>query len=405
MVTRRLLVKGIFVPGPLHGVRVLDISTVLAGPLASSLLAEFGAEVIKVELPGVGDPARGYPPLEDGVSAGWAVIGRNKSSMTIDLHHPEAAELVGRLATTADVVVTNFRPATLRRFAIDYGDLLAYRPDLVMVHVSAYGRTGPYADRPGFARVAEAFAGLTHRTGFPDGPPIFAGYPVADGVTGIYAAFAAMLALRQRDLTGEPQLADIGLYEPLLRMMEDFIVDYDATGEAGGRQGNENPHISPNNLYRTQDGRWLALPASTEQMWRRLIVAMDAPDLAAYDSMAVRLEHRAEIEGRVAAFVAAHDLAPLTKLLETSGVACGPVNTAADICADPQVRARGSVVEVTDVHTGRTRLVQGSAGHFSGFAQQIDKPAPRLGEHTRDVLTGLGLDAATIDDLADRGVI
>lgn len=392
-------------PGPLHGVRVLDISTVLAGPLASSLLAEFGAEVIKVELPGAGDPARSYPPLEDGVSAGWAVIGRNKSSVTIDLHHPEAADLVGRLAATADVVVTNFRPAALRRFSIDFGDLVAYRPDLVMVHVSAYGRTGPYADRPGFARVAEAFAGLTHRTGFPDGPPVFAGYPVADGVTGIYAAFAAMLALRQRDLTGEPQLADIGLYEPLLRMMEDFIADYGATGEAQGRQGNENPHISPNNLYRTRDGRWLALPASTEQMWRRLIVAMDAPDLAAYDSMTARLEHRAEIEGRVAAFVASHDLAPLTELLETSGVACGPVNTAADICADPQVRARGSVVEVTDEHTGRTRVVQGSAGRFSGFTQQIDRRAPRLGEHTRDVLRGLGLDAAAIDDLADRGVI
>ncbi|MGW0858311.1 CaiB/BaiF CoA transferase family protein [Streptomyces sp. NPDC002690] len=393
-------------PGPLNGVRVLDISTVLAGPLASSLLAEFGAEVIKVEQPGAGDPARGYPPLDDdGVSAGWAVVGRNKSSVTIDLHHPEAAGLVGRLAATADVVVTNFRPATLRRFSIDFEDLLAHRPDLVMVHVSAFGRTGPYAERPGFARVAEAFAGLTHRTGFPDGPPVFAGYPVADGVTGIYAAFAAMLALRQRDLTGEPQLADIGLYEPLLRMMEDFIVDYGETGEARERQGNENPHISPNNLYRTRDGRWMALPASTEQMWRRLVVAMDAPDLAAYDTMSARIEHRAEIEGRVAAWVADHDLAPLTKLLDEAGVACGPVNSAADICADPHVRARGSVVEVTDEHDGRTRLVQGSAGRFSGFGQIVDRGAPHLGEHTRAVLGELGLEPAAIDDLAVRGVI
>ncbi|MEU6845598.1 CoA transferase [Streptomyces sp. NPDC046716] len=391
--------------GPLNGVRVLDISTVLAGPLASSLLAEFGAEVIKVEQPGTGDPARSYPPLEDGVSAGWAVIGRNKSSVTVDLHHPEAAALVGRLVATADVVVTNFRPATLRRFAIDFDDLVAHRPDLVMVHVSAYGRTGPYADRPGFARVAEAFAGLTHRTGFSDGPPVFAGYPVADGVTGIYAAFAAMLALRQRDLTGEPQLADIGLYEPLLRMMEDFIVDYGATGTVRDRQGNENPHISPNNLYRTRDGRWLALPASTEQMWRRLIAAMDAPDLAAYDSMTARIEHRAEIEGRVSAFVASHDLRPLTELLDAAGVACGPVNTAADICADPHVRARGSVVEVTDAHDGRTRLVQGSAGRFSGFEQTIGPSAPRLGEHTRAVLKDLGVTGETIDALADRGVI
>ncbi|MFD6426107.1 CaiB/BaiF CoA transferase family protein [Streptomyces sp. NPDC060198] len=393
-------------PGPLNGVRVLDISTVLAGPLASSLLAEFGAEVIKVEQPGAGDPARGYPPLDDdGVSAGWAVVGRNKSSVTIDLHHPEAAGLVGRLAATADVVVTNFRPATLRRFSIDFEDLLAHRPDLVMVHVSAFGRTGPYAERPGFARVAEAFAGLTHRTGFPDGPPVFAGYPVADGVTGIYAAFAAMLALRQRDLTGEPQLADIGLYEPLLRMMEDFIVDYGETGEVRERQGNENPHISPNNLYRTRDGRWMALPASTEQMWRRLVVAMDAPDLAAYDTMSARIEHRAEIEGRVAAWVADHDLAPLTALLDEAGVACGPVNSAADICADPHVRERGSVVEVTDEHDGRTRLVQGSAGRFSGFGQIVDRSAPHLGEHTRSVLGELGLGPAAIDDLAVRGVI
>lgn len=398
-------VKGNVVPGPLNGVRVLDISTVLAGPLASSLLAEFGAEVIKVEQPGTGDPARSYPPLEDGVSTGWEVIGRNKSSVTVDLHHPDAAALVGRLAATADVVVTNFRPATLRRFSIDFDDLVAHRPDLVMVHVSAFGRTGPYADRPGFARVAEAFAGLTHRTGFPDGPPMFAGYPVADGVTGIYAAFAAMLALRQRDLTGEPQLADIGLYEPLLRMMEDFIIDYSATGTARGRQGNENPHISPNNLYRTRDSRWLALPASTEQMWRRLVAAMDAPDLAAYDTMTARIEHRAEIEGRVAAFVAAHDLAPLTALLDTAGVACGPVNTAADICADPHMRARGSVIETTDAHDGRTRLVQGSAGRFSGFEQTTGHRAPQLGEHTRAVLTDLGLTDDAVDDLTDRGVI
>jgi crotonobetainyl-CoA:carnitine CoA-transferase CaiB-like acyl-CoA transferase len=386
-------------------VRVLDLSTVLAGPLASSLLGEFGAEVIKVEQPGTGDPARGYPPLDDGVSAAWAVVGRNKQSVTVDLHHPDAAALIGRLTATADIVVTNFRPATLKRFSIDFEDLLAYRSDLVMVHVSAFGRTGPYADRPGFARVAEAFAGLTHRTGFPDGPPVFAGYPVADGVTGIYAAFAAMLALRRRDATGEPQLADIGLYEPLLRMMEDFIVDYGATGQVRERQGNENPHISPNNLYRTREGRWLALPASTDQMWRRLVAAMDAPDLAAHDTMTARIEHRAEIEDRVAAFVAAHDLPSLTKLLDEAGVAHGPVNTAADICADPHMRARGSVVEIRDERDGRTRLVQGSAGKFSGFEQTIDRGAPRLGEHTRSVLRDLGLDPTTIDDLADRGVI
>ena len=392
--------------GPLTGVRVLDVSTILAGPLASSLLGEFGAEVIKVEHPRDGDPARRYPPLQDGESAGWSMLGRNKQSVTLDLHHPEAAGVLGQLAATADIVVTNFRPATLRRFGIDFDDLRAYRSDLVMVHVSAFGRSGPYADRPGFARVAEAYAGLTHRTGHADASPIFAGYPVADGVTGIYAAFAAMLALRQRDITGEPQLADIPLYEPLLRMMEDFIVDYSVTGESPTRQGNQNPHISPNSLYITRDRRWLALPSSTDQMWRRLVQVMDAPDLAGYDTMTARLEHRDEIEQRVADFVAMYDLDPLMTLLLEAGVAAGPVNTAADICDDPHIRARGSVVELPDDGSDRKRLVQAPAGRFSGFDGAVGTHAPTLGEHTRHVLRDLvDLDDGEIDDLRTRGVI
>jgi crotonobetainyl-CoA:carnitine CoA-transferase CaiB-like acyl-CoA transferase len=390
---------------PLSGITVLDMSTILAGPLASSLLAEFGADVVKIEQPGTGDPARSYPPLVDGASAQWAMLGRNKRSVTIDLHREGAVEVVGRLAAVTDIVVTNFRPATLRRFGVDFDDLVAYRPDLIMIHISAFGRTGPYADRPGFARVAEAFAGLTHRTGDPDGPPAFAGYPVADGVTGIYAAFAALLALRQRDRTGEPQLADIGLYEPLLRMMEDFIVDYDVAGRSAGRQGNENPHISPNNLYRTRDGHWLALPASTEQMWRRLVGVMGADDLAGYGDMSERIRHRREIEARVGGFVAAHDLEPLMGLLVAAGVAAGPVNSAADICADPHILARGSVVRIPDA-AGRPRRMQAPAGVFSGFAGTIRTAAPGLGEHTGEVLAELaGMTDADIADLRAAGVI
>jgi formyl-CoA transferase len=390
---------------PLDGIRVLDLSTILAGPLTSSLLAEFGADVIKVEEPSVGDPARTYPPVVDGESAHWSVLGRNKRSVTIDLHHPEAPELIGRIAGTVDVVVTNFRPTTLRRFEIDFDQLVQRRADLVMVHISAFGRTGPYADRPGFARVAEAFAGLTHRTGEADGPPVFAGYPIADGVTGMYGAFAAMLALRQRDLTGEPQLVDIALYEPLLRMMEDFIADYDVTGQPVMRQGNENPHISPNNLYRTRDGHWLALPASTDQMWQRLVKAMGADDLADVGDMTDRVQLRRRIESRVSDFVAQHDLDTLMVDLTAAGVAAGPVNSAADICTDPHIAERGSIVRVPDRH-GRSRAMQAPAGRFTGFEGTIRTPAPALGEHTDDVLRDLvGLDESEIATLHTRGVV
>ena len=390
---------------PLDGVKVLDMSTILAGPLTSSLLAEFGAEVIKLEQPGSGDPARGYPPVVGGESAHWSVLGRNKRSVTVDLHHPEAPALVGRIVSGVDVLVTNFRPSTLTRFEVDFDDMRRYRPDLVMVHITAFGRTGPYADRPGFARVAEAFAGLTYRTGEPDSPPVFAGYPVADGVTGIYAAFAAMLALRQRDLTGEPQLADIALYEPLLRMMEDFIADFDVTGQPVTRQGNENPHISPNTLYRTRDGHWLALPASTDQMWRRLVEVMEADDLADVGDMSDRVQLRQKIESRVGDFVASYDLAALMARLTEAGIAAGPVNSAADICADPHIRERGSVVTVPD-RDGRPRAMQAPAGRFSGFEGSIRAPAPGLGEHTADVLRNdVGLSEDEIARLRTRGVI
>ena len=390
---------------PLSGIRVLDISTILAGPLAATLLGEFGADVIKIEHPISGDPARQYPPLAGDTSASWVMQGRNKKSVTIDLRHDEAAVLVGRLTENADIVVTNFRPATLRKYRIDFDDLRRYRSDLVMVHVNAYGRTGPYADRPGFARVAEGFAGLTHRTGDSEGPPMFAGYPVADGVTGYYAAFAALLALRQRDLTGEAQLADIPLFEPLLRMMEDFIADFSVTGTSVGRQGNENPHISPNNMYRTKDGHWVAIPASTQRMWERLAEVIDAPELMVHRTLSDRIDHRVEIESKVANFVSSHALDPLLEKLTAAGVAAGPINSAEQVCNDPQIRHRGSIVEVDDGQGG-ARLVQAPAGRFSGFESTIGGAPPAVGTDTDDVLGKLaGLTTDDITSLRDRGVL
>ena len=391
---------------PLAGIRVLDVATILAGPLTASLLGEFGAEVIKVEHPEDGDPVRSYPPLVDGESAQWAVTGRNKQSVTIDLHDERGQEVFRSLVACSDVVVTNFRAPTLHRFGIDFDDLRIVKPDLVMVHLSAFGRTGPYADRPGFARVAEAFAGLTERTGNPDGPPMFSGYAIADGVTGIYGAFAAMLALRQRDMTGEAQLADIALYEPLLRMMEDFIVDYGATGQVATRAGNENPKISPNGLYRTKDEHYIVLPASTQRMWERLVPLLEDPELEALVTFDQRIAHRELIDARIIEFTERHNLQELMDKLGAAGVACGPVNDAADICADPHIRARGSVVEVADTDRARPHLVQAPAGRFSGFTGHVGGNMARLGEHTEQVLTRLaGLSPQQITQLRDGGAI
>jgi len=391
---------------PLDGIRVLDASTILAGPLAAGLLGEFGAEVIKIELPGVGDPVRGYPPLVDGESAQWSLIGRNKQSVTLDLRTSEGASVFRRLARSADVVVTNFRPPTLRAYGIDFDDLRRERPDLVMLHISAFGRTGPYADRPGFARIAEAFAGLTERTGFPDGPPMFAGYAIADGVAGIYGAFAAMAALRQRDRTGEAQLADIALYEPVLRMMEDFICDFAATGSVATRSGNDNPKISPNGLFPTADGHHIVLPASTQRMWERLLTLLDDPQLKELHTHQQRIDNRELINEHVEAFTRRHDLAELLELLADAGVACGPVNNAADICADPHIKARGSIVEVEDTTRGTTHLMQSPAGRFSGFEPRVGPPGRPLSEDTGEVLARLaGLNPAEIDALRATGII
>lgn len=391
---------------PLDGIKIVDLSTILAGPMISSLLAEFGADVIKVEQPLVGDPSRHYPPSVDGIGVGWSVYGRNRRGVTADLHEPEGRDIVLRLVAEADMVVSNFRPSTLRRFGLDFDDLRAVRDDIVLVHLTAFGRTGPYAERPGFARVVEAFAGLTYRSGEPDGPPMFSGYAIADGVGGMYGAFTAMLALRQRDLTGDPQLVDLALYEPMLRMMEDFLAAYDLTGEVAERCGNANPAICPNGLFRTADDRWLVLAASTEQMWRRLLPLLERPDLAALDSNTERVHQRELVEGAVAAFASSRKLDELLELLDAAGVAAGPVNTAADLFADPHIRARQSLVRVPDPARGKGSVtMQAPAGRFSGFTGSIDQPAPTLGQHTDEVLSGLGFDPVTLADLRDRHII
>lgn len=393
--------------GPLDGIRILDAASLLAAPTAASLLAEFGAEVVKIEQPTVGDTMRRYPPFRDDLSLLWKVIGKNRESITLNLREPEGREIFKQLLPEFDVVTLNYRPETLVKWGLDFEDLVKVRSDIVVMHLTAFGRTGPYAQRPGFARVAEAFSGLAHRSGFPDREPVLSGYPMlGDGVAGLYGAFSALLALRERDLTGEAQLIDIGLYEPLLRLIEDQIPAYMEDGTTMDRTGNSNPLISPNGLFPTRDSKYVAIPASTDQIWSRLVDLIGDQSLLEYDSNPKRIENRERVESAVRTWTLSHDLKELVELCAEAGIACGPVYSAADIVDDPHINERQSIVEVQDAESGRPIRMASSAGRFSGFTARRPVPGPGLGAHTASVLESLlGFDAERIEELRTKDII
>ncbi|RJG03274.1 CaiB/BaiF CoA transferase family protein [Noviherbaspirillum sedimenti] len=393
--------------GPLSGIRILDAASLLAAPTAATLLSEYGAEVIKVEQPGTGDTMRRYPPFQDDVSLLWKVISRNKRSIALDLRKESGREVLRELASKCDVVTLNYRPETLAKWGLDFDDLVKCKKDIVVLHVTAYGRTGPYANRPGFARVAEAFSGLTYRTGFSDREPVQSGYPMlGDGVAGLYGAFSILLALRERDRTGEAQLIDLGLYEPLLRLMEDQIAAYGASGTITERIGNANPLIAPNGMFPTRDGRYVAIPASTEPLWRRLVALIGDESLYAYDSNVLRIANRTLIEGKVEEWTKQHDLLELVDICAEAGIACGPVYSAGEIARDPHIAARGSVISVDDAEVGGPVKMASPAGRYSGFEAEVNHLGPKLGEHTQEILSDLlGYSQEMIDALRRDGVL
>ena len=392
--------------GPLSGIRILDAATFLAAPYAGSLLSEYGAEVIKVEAPD-GDRMRIIPPKRGSVSVWWKVIARNRKSITLDLNSEEGRDILKQLVAECDIVIFNFRHAALKRWGLEFEDLVKVRKDLIYYHLTAFG-SGPYQERPGFARVAEAFAGLTNRTGLKDGPPIQSGYAMlGDGIAGIYGAFAVMLALRQRDLTGEPQKIDLGLYEPVLSMMEDMIVTYDETGSRMERMGNSSPRWSPHGLFQSSDGRYAVIACSTDKLWRQLRKVMNDETMAIYDGDdAARVTNRPEIEGKVEAWTRQHDLKDLLKICGDAGLAIGPIYSAEEILADEHIAARGSIITRYDDETCKDIRMASPAGRFSGFEGEVRTLGPRLGEHTEEILgTLLGKSAEEVEALRAKHVI
>lgn len=393
----------------LDGVRILDAGTVLAAPGASSLLADFGAEVIKVEQPGSGDPVRRYPPHAEGQSLTSKVTNRNKSSVTLNLGDERGRDIFRELARISDVVVMNYRPPTLKKWSLDYEDLLEVRPDLIMLHLTGYGRTGPYSDRPGFARVAEAYVGLTYMTGYPDRAPVPAGYAVADALGGVYGAFSVMLALYHRKLIGEGQLIDLSLYEGMMRVMDGLYIGYDVAGRIPERVGTINPGIAPHDIYPLGDGTWVSLPMSTQNMFTRLCAVLGVPEVADDPRFATnvdRVAHREALDDLLRPRLAELSSEEFLSSANSAGVATSRINNVADFVEDEHVHDRGSLVRVWDANLQRDVLMQSVFPVLSKSPGAIRWPGHEPGQDNDYVLKDvLGLSDETCLELRNAGVI
>jgi len=393
---------------PLEGLRVLDLATMVAAPFCAAILGEFGAEVIKVEMPGRGDPLRNFGPRSGtGASFNWLSEARNKKSVTLDLRTPDGLAVARELVARSDIVAENFRPGTLASWGLGYEDMRAIREDIILVSVSAYGQTGPYRNRPGYARIAHGFSGLSHLTGDPDGPPAVPGASaLADYISGVYAAVGALLALAGRDRLGRGQQVDVSLYEGIFRMLDDLAPVYAKSGEIRGRLGPDSTSAVPHSNYRTRDGRWVALACSNDKMFERLTQAMQRPDLLEpYARVEARLAHRGQVNGIVADWVGGLSLEEVTALCEAHAVPLGPILTIADIFADPHVAERGNLARLDAPGEGEV-TVPGVVPRLCGTPGRLRSLGPRLGEHNEDVYCGLlGMAPARLAELRRAGVV
>ena len=396
---------------PLSGVRVLDVATFIAAPYCTAILGEFGAEVIKVEQPGSGDPFRrfGTPTGRADSTLAWLSEGRNKRSVTLNLRHREGADLFRRLVAKSDVVCENFRPGTLEKWGVGWETLSALNPGLIMLRISGYGQTGPYKDRPGFARVAHAVGGLSNLAGMPGETPVTPGSTsLADYMSGLYGAVGVLLALRHRDRTGRGQYIDIGLYESVFRMLDEMAPVYGRTGKVRGREGAGTANACPHGHFQTRDDRWVAIACTTDKMFGRLAEAMGKPELASagrYGQQSRRLANRDAVDRLVGRWVGSLSLDQVMEICLAHEVPSGPLNTIADIFADPHFKARGNLVTIDDPEVGEV-VVPSVIPRLSETPGRIAHLGPALGDANEDVLGNLlGLSGEEIARLRDAKVI
>lgn len=395
--------------GPLQGLRVIELGTILAAATAARTLADFGAEVIKVEAPDRPDPMRywGRGTFE-GRGLWWPVQSRNKKLVTANLRTEQGAELFGLLCDTADVVVENFRPGTLEKWGLGYERLSRNNPGLILARISGYGQTGPYASRPGYAAVGEAMGGMRYVNGYPDMPPPRSGLSLGDTLAGMFAAQGIMAALYERRRSGRGQVIDVSLAEACMAVMESAFAEYDKLGTVREPSGTGLPGVSPSNLFRARDGKWIVIAANQDQIFARLCVAMGRPELSTdprFDTHTGRAQNQEELEGLIGEWVSEHDSAELNDLLAHHDVAAGPVYSVADIVADPHFQERGSLVVHHDDQLGDF-LSQEVVPRLDRTPGRVRWTGPwTLGAHNDEVYGRLGIDADRLAALREGGHI
>lgn len=395
-------------PGPLAGLRVLDLGNMIAGPFCARVLGDFGADVIKVEQPGRGDPVRGWRSQYRGHSLLWKTLNRNKRAVTLDLHAAEGQALARRFYTASDIVVENFRPGVLERWGLGYGQVEPECPRLIMVRISGYGQTGPYRNRAGFGGVAEAVSGVRFLTGYPDRPPTRVGFALADTVAGLYGAFAAAAAVHERGTSGRGQEIDVALTEATFSLLDDLLPAYQKLGHVAQRHGTGLPGVAPSSIYPTRDGQYIVIGANNDNVFRRLATLMGREDWLADAGLANdqgRGRRQVELDAAVGEWTARYDLRRLNDLLAEHGVPAGPVYDIAGLVADPQFRARGAVAEIDDPDVGPLAL-SGVVPLMSRTPGRIGWAGARQGQHNTEVYGELlGLNTRDVEALRDRGVI
>ena len=393
---------------PLEGLKVIELGQLIAGPFAAKILAEFGADIIKIESPVTGDPLRKWRMLHEGTSVWWAAHARNKRSVTLDLRQPEGADVIRKLAADADILIENFRPGAMEKWGLGFNELHAINPKLIMLRVSGYGQTGPYRDRPGFGVIGEAMGGLRHLSGEPGRPPVRVGVSIGDTLSGLHGVIGVMMALRHREQQGGlGQEVDVALYESVFNMMESLLPEYSKFGAIRQPSGSSLPGITPSNAYLCADGKYALIAGNGDSIFKRLMEMIGQDEIARDPRFADnegRSEHAELLDGIISAWTLKHHLNDVIELMNRAGVPVGKIYDAQDIANDEHYHARNMLLEAV-LPDGSPVTVPGIVPKLSVTPGQIRSEAPTLGQHTNEVLTSLGIDEATLADWRNRSII